>query len=165
MKVRVVLVLVGLVCSYNLALLAQTEGSATTEGSASSEGSGTAVAVSSPVIVLTGLDPVSLIQGQRERGTPAYSRVYKGFEYRFADAENRRSFDADPDQYSVVNEGLCPVAQTRLNREIQGNPEIFAAYEGRIYLFGNQDALDLFKSDPTAFVRSHAREGSGSDAM
>ena len=165
MKVRVILVLMALVCSYNLALLAQAEGSSTSEGSASSEGSGTAVAVPAPVVVLTGLDPVSLIQGQRERGTPAYSRVYKGFEYRFADAENQRSFDADPDTYAVVDEGLCPVAQTRLNRDIQGNPGIFAAYQGRIYFFGNQDALDLFKSDPTAFVRSHAREGSGSEAM
>ena len=159
MKVRVMVVLVALVCSFNLALLAQAEGSGT------SEGSGATVAVPAPVVILTGLDPVSLVQGQRERGTQDYSRVYRGFEYRFSSAGHRQAFDADPDQYAVVNDGNCPVAQTRLNREIKGNPAVFAAYQGRIYLFGNQDALDLFKSDPTAFVQSHAREGSGSEAM
>jgi len=154
-----------LVGSFNLALLAQLEGSGTSEGSGISEGSATAVAVPAPVVVLTGLDPVSLVQGQREAGTPAYARVYQGFEYRFASGSHQQAFDADPDKYAVVNGGNCPVAQTRLNREIQGNPEIFADYQGRIYLFGNQDALDVFNSDPTQFVKTHLREGSGSAAM
>ncbi len=165
MQLRVLVVLITLIGSSNLALMAQMEGSGTSEGSATIEGSSASVAVPAPVVVLTGLDSVSLVQGQREQGLPAYSRVYNGFEYQFSSAANRSAFDASPEKYAVVNDGNCPVADARLHREIKGNPEIFAAYQGQIYLFGNQDALDVFQSDPTAIVHSAAREGSGSEAM
>ena len=74
MKVRALVVLMALVGSFNLALLAQLEGSGTSEGSGISEGSATAVAVPAPVVVLTGLDPVSLVQSglmSRRRSVPS----------------------------------------------------------------------------------------------
>ena len=56
---------------------AQSEGS---EGS--DEGSGPDLAKSSPALVLTGLDPVSLLDGREQRGVADFARVHKGFEYR-----------------------------------------------------------------------------------
>jgi len=143
---------------------------AQSEGSGSSEGSGPDLLSNpAPEVVLEGVDPISLVQGKESKGRSDLARIYRGFEYHFSSQENLKTFDADPDRYAVANDGLCPVAQVRLGRDIPGDPSVFSEYQGQIYLFGNADARMVFLKEPGTFSKSHPvsgadeMEGSGSE--
>jgi YHS domain-containing protein len=157
---RILMLIVPMAC-LTLPLLGQREGSADMEGSGHEEGSSTEEKIT---LLLNGLDPVSLVQGEEEKGKASLSVTHKGHKYLFANAQHKEAFEAEPDKYAVQNGGYCPVGSVRLNRQVEGKPDLFAVHEGRLYLFGHPDARDAFKKNPGEFIRLE-REGSGSEAM
>src|SRR5215212_11103837 len=65
--------------------------------------------VSSPdtVIVLEGLDPVMLSQGKEVQGDMKYKVTRGQFQYLFASAENKATFEKDPARYEIQLGGHC----------------------------------------------------------
>lgn len=114
-----------------------------------------------PALVLGGLDPVSLVQGQQDKGKDSLELAYEGHRYLFASQKNKTVFQSNPQKYAVHDRGLCPVSKARFKRDINGDPAIFSVHQGQIYLFANQDTRQAFEKNPTQFVKPAKREGSG----
>jgi YHS domain-containing protein len=71
------------------------------------------------------------------QGDAAISSVYDGDVYRFASAENKRLFDANPRMYAPAWTGFCASGvHYALKAAIHAN--VYMVYKGRLYLFGSE---------------------------
>lgn len=150
MRNRTMFVLAVVIASVTL-LVGQKEGS-------KKKGSQQDTAAKGPVLVLKGLDPISLAGGRKEEGNGSLYAVHGNYRYYFASAPHKRTFESNPSAYAVRHED--PVAKLRLNQSLKGEPDIFAVHDGHIYLFASQESLDVFLRNPNQFA-AQGREGSG----
>jgi YHS domain-containing protein len=115
-----------------------------------SKGSETAeVNVDSKGVILKGYDAVAFFtQRNPVKGNPGIESTYQGATYLFASAADKADFDKDPAKYAPQYGGFCAygVANGILS-DIDGNPDAFAVYKGKLYLCGNQAALRSFRSN------------------
>jgi len=85
-------------------------------------------------LAIRGIDPVAYFTDARPvPGQAMFALRYRGAEWRFANAENRARFEADPDTYGAQFGGYCAFAAARgyLAPTI---PEAWAIHENRLYL-------------------------------
>jgi YHS domain-containing protein len=114
------------------------------------KGSETAkVNVDSKGLILKGYDAVAFfIRRKSVIGTPGIESTYQGATYLFASAANKADFDQDPAKYAPQYGGFCAYGVVNgVLSGIEGNPDAFVVYKGKLYICGNQAALKSFKSD------------------
>ena len=89
-------------------------------------------------LMLRGNDPVSYFTAPAPvKGDPALSSVFDGDTYRFASAENKRLFDANPGKYAPAWAGFCASGvHYALKAAIGAN--VYLVYKGRLFLFGSE---------------------------
>lgn len=58
-------------------------------------------------VILQGYDPVSFREGGAKAGDAAITSKYHGAIYRFANAQNKARFDANPDSFEPAFGGYC----------------------------------------------------------
>lgn len=108
--------------------------------------------VSSPrpetVIPLEGLDPVMLSQGKEVQGDMKFKVTRGQFEYLFASAENKATFEKDPSRYEIQVDGHC----ARMGAPTSANPDLYLVHNGRIYIFGSEECQILFKAAPEKYL-------------
>jgi YHS domain-containing protein len=92
---------------------------------------------------------VLLVQGTETPGEANYSLTRGNFEYRFASPENKAKFEKEPGRYEVQLNGMCAY----MGAPVLGNPERFAVYEGRIYVFGTESCRKEFFADPVKYLK------------
>ena len=100
------------------------------------------------IIPLEGLDPVMLTQGKEVQGDMKYKVTRGQFEYIFANAENKATFEKDPTRYEIQLDGHC----ARMGAPTTGNPDLYAVHNGRIYIFGSEECQTLFKATPEKYL-------------
>ena len=100
------------------------------------------------VIPLEGLDPVLLAGGKETQGDEKFSVKRGRFRYLFANAETKAAFEREPGRYEIQLEGTC----ARMGTTVQGNPDLFTVHEGRIYIFGSEECVKLFKAAPANYL-------------
>jgi len=105
-----------------------------------------------PVDVLEGLDPVMLAQGKEVQGELKISVTRGGFRYLFATEANKAAFEKDPARYEIQLGGHC----ARMGPTVGGNPDLFAVYQGRIYIFGSDNCKKLFEAAPEKYLEPAA---------
>src|SRR5262245_34140785 len=81
-----------------------------------------------PLDALEGLDPVLLTQGKEAQGEMDITVTRGQFRYMFANAANKAAFEQDPTRYEIQLNGAC----ARMGAPVQGNPDLYAAHNGRI---------------------------------
>src|SRR5215213_259944 len=111
-------------------------------------GPGGSPQASEAVAVIEGLDPVMLVEGKEVQGDLKISVIRGRFQYLFANAENKALFEKDPERYEIQLGGSC----ARMGPPVGGNPDLYAVYKERIYIFGSPDCLYVFKATPEKFV-------------
>lgn len=104
--------------------------------------------VSETVIPLEGLDPVMLSQGKEVQGDMKYKVTRGQFQYLFASAENKATFEKDPSRYEIQLDGHC----ARMGAPTTGNPDLYLVHNGRIYIFGSEECQTLFKAAPEKYL-------------
>lgn len=104
--------------------------------------------VSETVIPLEGLDPVMLAQGKEVQGDMKYKVTRGKFQYIFASAENKAAFEKDPARYEIQLDGHC----ARMGPPTNGNPDLYAVHNGRIYIFGAEECQTVFKAAPEKYL-------------
>lgn len=108
-------------------------------------------------LAIRGIDPVAYFSDARPvPGDPGHTLMHKGAEWRFASAENRALFEADPEKYGAQFGGYCAFAASRgyLAPTI---PEAWTVYEDRLYLNANLRAQELWREDiPGNIARGRA---------
>jgi YHS domain-containing protein len=100
------------------------------------------------VIPLEGLDPVMLSQGKEVQGDMKYKVMRGRFEYIFANAENKATFEKDPSRYEIQLDGHC----ARMGAPTTGNPDLYTVHKERIYIFGSEECQTLFKAAPEKYL-------------
>jgi YHS domain-containing protein len=100
------------------------------------------------VIPLEGLDPVMLVQGKEVQGDMKYKVTRGGFQYLFANAENKATFEKEPSRYEIQLDGSC----ARMGAPTTGNPDLYFVHNGRIYIFGSEECQTLFKAAPEKYL-------------
>lgn len=104
--------------------------------------------ISETMIPLEGLDPVMLAEGEEVMGDMKF-RVTRGpFQYIFASEKNKDAFEKDPQRYEIQLNGSC----ARMGAPTSGNPDLFAVYQERIYIFGSTECQTLFKATPEKYL-------------
>jgi len=99
-------------------------------------------------VILKGCDTVGYFeQGKPIKGNSALKSTYRGATYLFASASNKAEFDKEPAKYAPQYGGFCAygVLKGALD-DFEGLGD-FIIYRGKLYLNGNQSALEIFKSN------------------
>ena len=109
-------------------------------------------AQSEAVIPLEGLDPVMLSQGKEVQGDMKYKVTRGKFQYIFASAENKATFEKDPARYEIQLDGSC----ARMGAPTTGNPDLYFVHNGRIYIFGSEECQTVFKAAPEKYLEAPA---------
>jgi YHS domain-containing protein len=104
-------------------------------------------------VLLKGADVVAYFtQGRFVQGSPQFSRVHDGVTLRFASAEHRALFDAEPRKYLPQYGGYCA------NGIVYGIPwggdaDTWRIVDGKLYIFGGQASKEGFELDLPANLK------------
>lgn len=85
-------------------------------------------------VAVGGHDPVAYFtEGRPVPGNPDITSEWMGALVRFSSAENKATFDADPERYAPRFGGYCAYAVSR-GYTASGDPEAWTVHEDRLYL-------------------------------
>jgi len=107
-------------------------------------------------LALQGLDPIALIDGKDVEGLYEFGVEHGGLLYLFANHENKRRFESDPERFGIQGDGSCPVVPSAT-----ADPGIFVVHDGRIYTFASSACIEDFEADPDAYLGDPEARKSG----
>lgn len=108
--------------------------------------------IGSPGVAIKGFDPVAYFTvGKPTKGSTEFTTSYRGAEWRFASAENKATFDTDPEKYVPVYGGYCAygVAQGYLVK-IEG--DAWAVRDGKLYLNYDRGVQRTWAKNPDGYI-------------
>ena len=98
-------------------------------------------------VAINGYDPVAYFSDAAPvKGDAAHSVLWKGEEWRFANADNAAKFEADPAAFAPQYGGYCAYAASK-NAIAPTSPDAWTVYEGKLYLNFDTDVRDIWKQD------------------
>ena len=86
-------------------------------------------------------------QGKPIKGNSALESTHEGARYIFASASDKAEFDKDPAKYAPQYGGFCAYGGLKGALDDFEGLGDFIIYKGKLYLNGNQSALEIFKSN------------------
>ena len=101
------------------------------------------------VLAIKGYDPVSYFtDGHPVLGLPQFEYEWDDHVYRFASAQHREMFKADPVRYAPQFGNFCAMALAK-GQVVVANPEHWLISDGKLYVFGSPAPAGpvLFKND------------------
>jgi YHS domain-containing protein len=99
---------------------------------------------------LKGYDPVAYFTlGTATPGVATYELVWDGVRYRFANAQHREMFRANPEKYAPQFGGQCAMNMANGNRR-EPDPTIWTISSGRLYIFASAAGSERFRQDVEA---------------
>jgi YHS domain-containing protein len=108
-------------------------------------------------LALHGYDPVAYFtDGKPVAGTSEHTFEWKGATWRFASAEHRERFAADPERYAPQYGGYCAKAVSE-NQTADVDPEAWKIVDGKLYLNYSPKVQALWEQDiPGRIARADA---------
>ena len=107
-------------------------------------------------IALQGYSPVSYLDlNLAQRGVKDINSEYQGVKYFFVDKEQKRKFDANPQQYLPQYGGFCATG-IAVGAKFRIDPNKFLVENGKLYLFLNSievDAKQLWMADKKGMMQ------------
>ncbi len=111
-------------------------------------------------VALKGYDAVAYFTGGKPTpGLEQYSYSWNGKTYRFASADNLRSFKADPAKYVPQYGGYCAFAMS-IDRIADIDPGQWAIVDGKLYLNNNFFSQTLWSLNKGARIETADRNWS-----
>lgn len=112
----------------------------------------------SPPLGFEGYCPVTMKNEWRwAKGDARFGAIHEGRTYLFSSAEAQKVFLATPDAFSPVLAGADPVSAVDQQRSVPGVREHAVEYQGRFYLFANEQTLERFWSNPDGYAAGAKR--------
>jgi hypothetical protein len=106
--------------------------------------------VNSERIAIKGYDPVAYFTlGKAMPGKPDLTETWNAAVWRFATAEHRAMFAADPIQYAPQYGGFCAQG-VRVGKAWVADPEAWRIVDGRLYLSWSREGVESFVADASA---------------
>jgi len=110
-------------------------------------------AADAPPVALAGYCPVSLVRDHRlVVGKKELDVEHDGRVYRFASDDSRERFRKQPERYSPVNGGRCPVHQVEEAGSQVGDPHCGVLYQGHLYVCADEPSRKLFLQNPERYA-------------
>ena len=107
-----------------------------------------AVNVDKNGVILRNFDPTTYGPNATPRiGTDEYTASAGGAVYHFASSGARDQFVANPADYEPAFGGFCATGAA-FGKKLDGDPEIFRILDGKLYVFVNQQAVEVWDKDP-----------------
>jgi YHS domain-containing protein len=101
-----------------------------------------------------GYDAVSYFtNGKPVAGSKQHSFEYQGATWLFATAENRKSFEAQPQKYAPQYGGYCAWAVAQ-GYDAPGDPEFWKIVDGKLYLNYNAKVQAQWDANVPGFIKS-----------
>lgn len=98
-------------------------------------------------VMLKGHDVVAYFtQGRHQPGSTQFKTVYEGVTFRFASAEHKALFDADPKKYLPQYGGYCADGIV-YGIPWGGDADTWRIDGGKLYIFGGKGSKDAFELD------------------
>ena len=111
-------------------------------------------------VAIDGYDPVAYFTlGRAVRGTSAFEHRWADATWRFASAEHRDRFAAEPLRYAPQYGGFC-AAGLALGGKWRADPEVWAIVDGKLFLNYSQSGKDMLAADPKGVI--HKADGAWS---
>lgn len=103
-------------------------------------------------LALRGYDPVAYFtDGTAKEGRKEFTHEYAGAKWRFASAEHRDLFAANPEKYAPQYGGYCAwgISQAKF---FDGDPQIWKVLEGKLYVNYNKEIEKSWEQDIPGFI-------------
>jgi YHS domain-containing protein len=105
-----------------------------------------------PGIAINGYDTVAYItEGKPVEGSDAYTHSWKGVTWRFASAENKALFEANPEKYAPQYGGFCAYAVAK-GSTAKTEPDAFTVVDNKLYLNYDKNVQSLWEGDIPKFI-------------
>lgn len=96
---------------------------------------GASASAAEPRLALSGYDPVAYFTNNAPtQGNPDITYDYDETRYRFASAQNRSLFAANPDKYAPRYNGYCAMAMSK-GAKTEPDPQNWTIVDGHLYVF------------------------------
>ncbi len=102
-------------------------------------------------VAINGYDPVSYFNAAPSAGDPAYVSEYNGATYRFASADNKAAFDADPAAYEPQYGGYCAYGAAK-GVKFKTAPETGTVVGGKLFFNKDRNVQELWNKDQPGFI-------------
>lgn len=100
-----------------------------------------------PGVAVHGYDPVAYFtQARPVQGSAEHSLVHGGATYRFANAENLKTFKASPEKYVPAYGGYCAFGVS-VGAKFDGDPRYWKIVDGKLYLNLNENIQKMWLKD------------------
>lgn len=118
-----------------------------------------AIAVRSPkVIAIGGYDPVAYFeQAEALPGDESFEHEWEGAYWRFASEAHRDTFAAEPSKYAPQFGG-CGAKAMLEGERVEPDPQAWAIYDDKLYLFENGAAREVWMETPEANAEQAAHQ-------
>jgi len=104
-------------------------------------------------VAIDGYDPVAYFtDGRPVAGSRAFALEWMGATWRFASAEHRDRFAADPERFAPRYGGYCAWAVSQ-GYTADVDPEAWAIVDGRLYLNYSREVQARWERDRAGFIR------------
>lgn len=101
-----------------------------------------------------GTDPVAYFtQGKPVAGSDAHTFKYDDVTWKFASAENRDTFAADPAKYAPQYGGFCAFGAA-MGFKVPVVPEAWSIVDGKLYLNNSLKVQDRFEQDVPGHIKN-----------
>ncbi len=105
-------------------------------------------------LAIRGYDPVAYFTDEKAvKGSRDFSHDWQGATWRFASAENRDLFAAEPTKYAPQYGGYCAWAVSR-NYTAPTDPDAFTLVNGKLYLNYNAKVMEQWLEDRDGNIES-----------
>ena len=99
-------------------------------------------------VILRNFDPTTYEPNATPKiGTAEFTATADGAVYHFASSSARNQFVAKPADYEPAFGGFCATGAA-FGKKLDGDPEIFRILDGKLYVFVNQQAVEVWDKDP-----------------
>lgn len=107
-------------------------------------------------LAVSGYDVVSYFTGEGVpvEGAEEFTVRYEGYDYRFANEENAKTFVAEPAKYAPAYGGYCAWAIGANDALAPGDPNVYKIVDGTLYLNYNEDVSKMWHEDIPGFIEN-----------
>lgn len=105
-------------------------------------------------VAINGYDPVAYhTVGEPTKGSAEFRLEHDGAVWKFASAENKEAFMADPAKFAPAYGGWCTVGASK-GKKISTQPDLFKIVDGQLYLNSSEGAHNLFLENETGTIET-----------
>ncbi len=103
-------------------------------------------------VAVGGYDPVAYFtEGKPVKGSEEFTLQHDGAAWRFANAEHRDAFAADPAKYAPQYGGYCAYAVAK-GSTAKAEPDAWTIHDGKLYLNFDRSVRAIWEKDIPGYV-------------